>query len=179
MDSNFWKDKYQPLWESATAKEALVTGLIENATGWRPQPYGLGAASTAYISGSAADNHHTKGDADLDIKEADVFIEVTGPNIKVSGTDALWIRPDKIQNALAKIARGEGKGHFVAHVIKQKQVAEVLIRVVPITEALLHFRTIHPTIRGTVETYKEVPANYAAILSFEAFIQTLIAATSA
>lgn len=173
MDSNFWKDRYKDSWDKAAQKEKMVIQLIESKTGKKVELYGLGAGSTEYLSGSASDNNSTKGDADLYIKEADTFIEVTGPNIKVNKSDALWIRPDKIENALAKIKNGIGKGHFVIHVIEIKDSSETLIRVVPITAELNNFPIIEPRIRGTVERYREIPATYGKLMSFDDFLKTL------
>ena len=173
MDKNFWKDRYKDSWDKAAQKEKMVVEQIESKTGKKVELVGLGAGSTKYLSGSASDHNSVKGDADLYIKDADTFIEVTGPNIKVSPSDALWIRPDKIQNALTKIEKGVGKGHFVIHVIERKDNGQTLIRAVPISSELNNFPTIHPRIRGTVETYKEVPANYGKLISFDEFLRLI------
>jgi hypothetical protein len=173
MDKNFWKDRYKESWDKAAQKEKMVVDQIERKAGKKVELVGLGTGSTEYLSGSALDHNSVKGDADLYIEDADTFIEVTGPNIKVSPSDALWIRPDKIQNALAKIEKGVGKGHFVIHVIERNDNSQILIRVIPISAELSKFPTIHPRIRGTVETYKEVPANYDKIISFDDFLRLI------
>ena len=173
MDSNFWKDRYSDSWDKAAQKERMVIEKIENGTGKKVDLFGLGAGSTEYLSGSAAENNSNKGDADLYIKDSKVFIEVTGPNIKVNSTDSLWIRPDKIQNALNKISKDEGYTCYVVHVIERKDNSQILIRVIPISNELNTFPIITPRIRGTVETYRDIPASYNKILTFEEFL-TLI-----
>jgi hypothetical protein len=173
VDKNFWKDRYKDSWDKAAQKEKMIIEQIESRTGKTVELVGLGAGTTNYLSGSAADHNSVKGDADLYIKDADTFIEVTGPNIRVNPSDALWIRPDKIQNALTKIGNGVGKGHFVIHVIERKDTGQNLIRVIPISSELNRFPTINPRIRGTIETYKEVPANYNRIISFDEFLHSM------
>ncbi len=170
MDNNFWKERYKDSWDKAARKEKMVIEQIEGRTGKKVEIFGLGAGSTEYLSGSASDHNSTKGDADLYIRDADTFIEVTGPNIPVNPSDALWIRPDKIQNALAKMEKGIGKGHFVIHIIEVKGSSRIMIRVIPISPDLNDYPTINPRIRGTVETYKEIPANYGRIISFDDFL---------
>lgn len=171
MDKNFWKDRYKDSWDKAAEKEKMVVQQIESITGKKVELYGLGAGSTEYLSGSATDHNSVKGDADLYLREVDIFIEVTGPNIKVNSSDSLWIRPDKIQNALTKIGNGIGKGHYVIHVIERKDNSQILIRVVPISAELSNFPTINPRIRGTVETYKEIPSDYGKLISFDEFLK--------
>lgn len=172
-DWNYWKDRYKDSWGKAAEKERMVIRLIEEHTGKRVQLFGLGAGSTGYLQGRAADHDAAKGDADLYIPEADVFVEVTGPNIKVDPKDALWIRPDKITNALEKARNGIGKGHYVVHVIDRKDAPGTLVRALPITPELLRFPTINPKIRGAVETYREIPATYSGLLSFEEFLKRI------
>lgn len=173
MDANFWKDRYKDHWDKAAQKEKMVIDKIERETGKKVELYGLGAGSTEFLSGSASDHNFTKGDADLYIKDVDFFIEVTGPNIKVPPSAALWVRPDKIENALRKIRQGIGKGHFIVHVIERSDCDQTLIRVIPIIPELQFLSTINPRIRGTVETYKEIPSTYQNIMSFEEFISLI------
>ena len=173
MDNNFWKDRYKDSWDKAAQKEKMVIELIESKTGKKVELFGLGAGSSEYFSGSASENNSMKGDADLFIKDSNVFIEVTGPNIKVNLSDSLWIRPDKIQNALNKISKGICEHCYVVHVIERKDDSSILLRVIAISEELNTFPTINPRIRGTVETYKDIPANYNKIMTFEEFL-TLI-----
>lgn len=173
MDKNFWKDRYKDSWDKAAQKEKMVVELIESRSGKTVEIVGLGAGTSDYLSGSAADNNSVKGDADLFIKEANIFIEVTGPNIKVNVSDALWIRPDKIQNALTKMEKGIGTAHYVIHVIESKIDGQTIIRVIPITNRLNIFPVINPRIRGTVETYREIPSNYEGIITFDQFISNL------
>ncbi|EHB91899.1 hypothetical protein [Alistipes indistinctus] len=174
MDYNFWKDRYKDSWNKAAKKEKMVIELIESRTGQKVELCGLGAGSNDYLSGSASDYNFTKGDADLHIEDSDFFIEVTGPNIKVNPSDALWIRPDKIQNALKKMEKGIGKGHFIIHVIERKDNSQTMLRVIPISPELMNFPTIHPSIRGTRETYKEIPATYDGIISIEDFVAMVL-----
>lgn len=170
MDKDFWKDRYKDSWDKAAQKEKMIIEKIEYETGKKVNLYGLGAGSTEFLSGSASDHNSTKGDADLYIQDSDFFIEVTGPNIKVNSSDALWVRPDKIHNALTKMEHGIGKGHFIIHIIERKDNSQIMIRVIPISPELMNFPTINPRIRGTVETYKEIPATYGKIMPFDDFL---------
>ncbi|MEO4007300.1 hypothetical protein [Flavobacterium sp. CAU 1735] len=173
MDSNYWKDRYKDSWDKAAQKEKMVIELIEAHTGKKVELYGLGAGTTDYITGSAQQNNSAKGDADLYLKDSEIFLEVTGPNIKVLPQDSFWIRPDKISNALTKIENGISKGTYVIHIIERKDVQDTLIRVIPITHELTQFPTIKPTIHGTIETYIEIPSNYQGAMSIKDFIELI------
>jgi len=173
MSSDFWKERYKDSWDKAAQKEKMIVDLLELKTGKKVELVGLGAGTTDYLTGNASDNNSVKGDADLYIRAVDFFVEVTGPNIKVYSDAPLWVRPDKIQNALEKTKNDVGKGHFVIHIIERKDDSTTLIRVVPIAPELLNLPIIHPFIRGQQETYVEIPTNYKTVITIEAFIEMI------
>ena len=104
MDADFWKNAYRSTWDVAARRENVVE-LRAN---------GFGTGSNEFISGSANANGFVKGDADFCIPEFDIYIEVTGPlSDRVPRDSALWIRPDKIANAIANIDKGHKT--FIVH----------------------------------------------------------------
>ena len=179
MDENFWKEAYKDSWARASDKENWVKSSIEQLAGVPVEVIGLGAGSTDYIAGSAVFNGHEKGGADLYLPSLDIYVEVTGPNIKVTKNDALWVRPDKIAGALRKIAAGTGKMHVVVHLAQLQpngeKIARVLLLDTRIERAVADstIELIKPKIRGRVEQYYAVPANYILVRPYENFLQFL------
>lgn len=159
MDKDYWKRAYQGTWDVSSKRENTLAQWIEQLTGRKVEINGLGAGTTAFLSGSAEDNGHSKGDADLHIVGTPIYIEVTGPlTSKVPADDPLWFRPDKFENAIQKV--DEGHDTFFAHHCP----SENLWRVIHIDQALIKrlyipdFKVVTPTIRGRTERYVEVPA---------------------
>jgi hypothetical protein len=154
---NYWKDKYKDFWDDAAKKEENVKKLIEKECKCKCRFVGLGAGSTNYLPGSAKLQGFKKGGSDLHVEGTSIFIEVTGPNTDRVGEDAaLWIRPDKIQNALAD----SENDHWVVHVLKKN----AHMRTVHMNEDLKiafkkgELKIITPTIRCAEEKYVEIPA---------------------
>jgi len=169
MGSNYWKNAYgEEQWKKGDIKEHTIKALLESVFPVTVDFYGLGAGTTDYIDASQQGSNHKKGDADLYIKEYDVFIEVTGPMIKVHETDTLWVRPDKIDNAINKLNNGIGKRHLVIHMANLKS-GGCIYRIVNIDMIIKNdidigvLRIIHPFIRGRQETYVEIPYDYKQV----------------
>lgn len=159
MDKDYWKEAYQFAWDGSSKRELALAQWVEGLTGRKVEISGLGAGTTDFISGSAADNGYDKGDADLHIADTPIYIEVTGPLSAGVPEDApLWFRPDKFNNAV-KSAR-TGHDTFFAHHCPSAD----LWRVIHIDPALIQrlynpdFQVVTPLIRGRTERYVEVPA---------------------
>ncbi len=169
-DKNYWKDRYQSLWGASTEREAKIAAMITEATGHQVDFVGLGAGSSEYIEGAAADRGLTKGGADLKIKDLPVYIEVTGPLVRtVTPDQPLWIRPDKVEAARSHIADQET---WVVHHLPHND----LIRVVSLNADFMkrldskEFGIVHPVIRGTQETYVEIPASDVCVQDWDQLI---------
>lgn len=177
--SNFWKDAYKDSWEQSATKENLIKGIIESETGLKVDIVGLGAGTTDYISGSAKDNNHEKGDADLYIESKDIHIEVTGPNVPMMIFDDLWFRPDKLNNTYKKVVTGEGNLHLIIHVQDDKQNGKKIIRGINLNKQFfMDVRTnpypiITPKIRGNIEKYIEVNPKDKHIIKLEQIIELI------
>ncbi len=184
MDANYWKDGYKDSWPISAKKEEFIKNLIEMGTGYTVHLIGMGAGTTSYIPGNAADNKFIKGDADLYVEYADSFVEVTGPNIKMPAQATLWIRPDKIENSIKKLSEGKGKLHVVTHVQDIKESGEKSVRGVIIDSHFAEryrngeFKIVKPFINGRTETYAEIQYNDPAVISFETVIAELKKAAS-
>ena len=157
-DDNFWKDRYKDSWDAAAEKEEKIRKIVERECKCECEYVGLGAGTTEYLPGTAKSRGYKKGGSDLHVKGTNIFIEVTGPNIeRVGKDDPLWIRPDKIQNAIDH----PKNDYWVVHVLKK----DFYIRSIHMTEEFKKdfqkgiIKIVHPTIRFTEETYAEVPAN--------------------
>lgn len=172
-DADFWKRRYQQLWQSSSRKEALVARLIHELTGFCVREAGLGAGSTDFLSGSAESHGHDRGDADLEVLETNVWIEVTGPISKNVTADApLWIRPDKIQNARAHMPSRKT-------VVVHQLALDGLLRVVSLNDYFYEcldrgeFATVRPKIRGTQETYISIDSSHRVVRPFDRLITYL------
>ena len=175
MDNNYWKNAYQNTWDQSSERENFMVTWIKENTGLTAEVIGLGAGTNEFIGGSAEENGHEKGDADLHIVDTDVYIEVTGPlSTKVSTDSPLWFRPDKFNNAV----RNKRKGHdtfFVHHCPSAN-----LWRVIHIDDHLIErmfnheFPIVTPLIRGRRERYVEVDSKDPCIESLEYLKQYLI-----
>jgi len=98
-----------------------------------------------------------RGGSDWKVKNTNIFIEVTGPNIKIGLEKPLWIRPDKIHAAREHPERDT----WVVHCTHDNKT----MRVIYLDQNFFRemdnnrFKIISPFIRGTKETYLEVPAH--------------------
>lgn len=179
MDKNYWKEAYKHLWEETSKKEMLCKKILEDELNINIEIAGLGAGSSEFIEGSAADNKFEKGSADLFIPNLNCFVEVTGPNIPVSKKAAIWIRPDKLNNTYLKIQQDNNSLHLFLHVQKCKEDNETLIRGIFLDEIFFkrgfkkEFKTVFPTIRGKSEKYIEIPFDDTSLLKINEVLQKL------
>lgn len=120
------RDRYEKWWSFSNAREKKIKELLEERLGTEVVPYGLGAMSDKRITGSARDNGFEPADPDLYIKKYDSFVEVTGP-LKpfIHPKDALFVNPDKIENARRKSKKG--KSVWLVHVLDRKGVREQIL----------------------------------------------------
>lgn len=175
MDKDYWKKAYQDMWEDSSKREIALARWIERLTGRRVEIIGLGAGTSEFISGSAEEHGHDKGDADLHIIDTNLYVEVTGPlTSKVPASDPLWFRPDKFNNAV-KHAR-LGHDTFFAHHCPAENLWRVIHIDQPLIDRLLRheFPVIHPRIRGRVEDYVEVPAKDSCVQPLEFLARYLL-----
>lgn len=170
---NFWKDQYQHAWDAASKREKAIIARIKQATGLTAIPVGLGAGLDEYIPGTASSRGFEKGGADLQIEDTNLFLEVTGPMTKSVPRNApLWLRPDKIENAKLHYPERET---WVIHWLERDET----LRVIKLDESFFEnvekrtFQTVHPCIRGQVETYVEIPASHECVKPWEALIRRI------
>lgn len=177
-----WKDAYKDQWKASNKKENDVKKSLSKLLNCEVQEYGLGAGSTEYILKENEPDTHKAGDPDLYIPEYDAYVEVTGPNVKMYYEDTLWIRPDKITNCKDKLAIGDGKTHFIVHVLSLKEANTTIFRIISIDKEFIRrieegdFKLIHPRIRGKEETYYEIPYNDRSVYDYYNFVDDLIKA---
>lgn len=174
-DSNYWKNAYKETWAASSKKEIYMVQWIKENTGLEAEIIGLGAGTDDFISGSASANGYDKGDADLHIKNTNIYIEVTGPlSTRVPAHSPLWFRPDKFNNAVRNARRGHDT--FFAHHCPSAD----LWRVIHIDDALIarlyrhDFKVVSPIIKGRKETYVEVPASDLCVQPLEFLRQYLL-----
>jgi hypothetical protein len=176
MDNHYWKEAYKESWDASSKKEQFIKSIIEKETGLNVKEIGLGAGSSEFIEGSAKDNQHEKGDADLFIEEIDTYIEVTGPNIPMNKNATLWFRPDKLNNTYKKTIKNIGKLHILIHVQEVKETSDKLIRCIILDKVFFErgknkeFATVTPTIRGRQEKYIEIPYDDKSLMTFDDLI---------
>ncbi|MBR1382669.1 MAG: hypothetical protein IJ555_02470, partial [Ruminococcus sp.] len=143
-------------------------------TGLGVELYGLGAGEDGYIFGSAKANGHAKGDADLHIKGTDIYIEVTGPlNGNVPEAAPLWLRPDKIDNAIAGLENGHDT--FFAHYTPSARKWRIIHADNSFIDRYRSgiFKLITPKIRGRVERYIEISSSDSCITDLDYLINYL------
>jgi hypothetical protein len=85
-DPDFWKHQYQHAWAKASQREKTIKARIFTESGKQVEFVGLGAGSAAFLSGTAASQGYQKGDADLYVVGTNIFLEVTGPQSRASGS---------------------------------------------------------------------------------------------
>jgi len=173
-DKQYWKDRYKQTWADSEKKEKYVVDRLKSDTGLEAVVVGFGAGSTEYIRGAAVDHGYEKGDADLQIVGTNHYLEVTGPfSSRVSRADPLWIRPDKIENAKNNLHRHTT---FLIHVLASTGE----MRVIALDASFMklfdrgEFKVVSPSIRGSVETYIEVPAGHAVVWQWNNFCEHII-----
>lgn len=121
----FLRDRYEKVWPKSAEREKKIMGMLEKRLG-PIVAYGMGALSTERITGSARDNGFKPADPDLYSPLYDLFFEVTGPiPLYMHPHDALWVRPDKVENARRKFA--EDHPTWLVHVLDRKGIREQLL----------------------------------------------------
>lgn len=166
-----WKHQYADSWNYSNDREDRVANkLVEDVEGVEVAPFGLGAMSTEFLSGSAESNGSETGSPDLHIVDTTIYIEVTGPqNQRVKPHVPLWLRPDKVRYA---IRHAGDKKVFVVHELPFNN----LLRVIPLGKKFRDtfqsngFGIATPTIRGMKETYLEIPARSSHVLPWDALL---------
>lgn len=63
-DFDAWRKHSKETWDSRL-KETAIARYLEEASGTKIEPVGLGAGNADFLSGSASEYGHAKGDADL------------------------------------------------------------------------------------------------------------------
>ena len=158
IDREFWKKKYAHTWKNAKRRVLKVIEVLEDR-GIKAKPCGFFATSTEYVKESPEE----KGEPDLIIPSVENFVEVTGPDKPVSKEADLWIREDKFEYA----ENHPEKEIWVAHILESE---DNLIRFLRLGgEAKERYTLIHPTIRGTPETYRSIPADDPNLYSLKRF----------
>lgn len=159
MNEDFWKERYQDRWGPASEREAMVARLLEEEVGCRVAAGpGLGAGSAEYLPGAAHRHGAERGGADLHVVGTGVYVEVTGPLAASVGPEAdLWIRPDKIESAIAHPERD----NWVVHALHDNQTLRAIHLDAAFERAYRNerFDVVTPTIQGTQERYVAVPAS--------------------
>lgn len=170
-DENYWKDRYKDWWDVAADKEEKIKTIIEKECNCECEYAGLGAGSTKYLPGSAKSRGYKKGGSDLYVKDTNIYVEVTGPNVPVGRHEPLWIRPDKIENAI----ENRENDYWVVHILPQ----DFFVRVIHIDGGFKKdyqndvFELVHPVIRGTREEYVAIPAESKHVTIMEALLESI------
>lgn len=171
-DFDYWKRQYAETWDQSAEREKAIAAFLSDQTGTKVVQVGLGAGDTSFISGSASQHGHGKGDADLKVDGTDIYLEVTGPLVKfVTRDKPLWVRPDKLESARRQ---NEHETWVIHHLPKDD-----LIRVIPLNDEFWtaldndEFPIANPVIRGARETYHEIGASHPCVKSYDVLIARL------
>ena len=144
MDKEYWKKRYQDKWKDGNHRERIIKTLLES-WGYKVNAFGFEALSDDYNPDSP--DEKGKPDFFIEINGSKLFFEVTGTNIKTVTPDKnIWLRPDKIS-----FVKKHKLKAYCAHVLDHLDI----IRFINMNE-LEDNTLIHPTIRGTKETYYEI-----------------------
>lgn len=172
MDYDFWKKKYQSSWKESSRKEERIIQIIEKNCSCVCVKVGLGAGSQSFLSGSASSRGFKKGGSDLLIRGSNIFVEVTGPNTeKISVTQDLWLRPDKIQYAIDD----PFKDCWLAHVLKK----DFVVRVIHFNNRFKNdyqnnvFRLIYPFFGDSTETMVSIPSTSYHVQGFDVLLNVI------
>lgn len=172
MGENFWKDAYKDTWPESSKREKRLMAYLEKMIGIKCSESGLGAGSTAYISGSAERNGYQKGDADFFIEGTNVYIEVTGPLVKaVQSSESLWFRPDKLNNAI----RNSNHDVFLAHHCMSVDLWRIIHVDQEFKQRFLEhqFKVTPKKIRGNWERYVEIEATDRCVRKLDYLVEYL------
>lgn len=170
--SDYWKNKYHPTWGVSGRREDTIAERISRLTGHTVKAVGFGAGSEDFLSGTAKSHGHEKGEADLSVDGTNIVIEVTGPNVPVKLTDALWIRPDKIATAKAHM---QDRETWIAHCSADNSTVRVIridIDFIDCYESGVYKTNRHRTSRG-IETMVDVPAGDKCVRNFDVLVERI------
>ena len=172
QDEDYWKRLYQQSWAVADQRERAVIERIQQETGKVATFSGLGAGSAEFLSGTAASQGFEKGGADLYVVDTNIYLEVTGPQVRSVTLDKpLWLRPDKIENARAHPEHDT----WVIHWLER----DGTLRVIRLDQEFFQsydnreFPIVTPRIRGAVERYAAIPAQHRYVQPWAALITYL------
>lgn len=174
MDDNYWKERYKGTWSQSSEREKWLKEYIENVTGLECAISGFGAGSDEYIAGSAKEHGHEIADPDINVVGTRIYIEVTGPLVRVRENSDLWFRPDKVEAANRHYA-DETKDTFMVNNFARQN----LWFVIHVDEKFYNnceqkkYRIVTPTIRGVTETYMEIPQNDECVKGLDSLIDYL------
>lgn len=177
-DDNYWKKAYQNTWDQSSSREVWLKKYIEQETGLKLEPCGLGAESTEFITGSANQNEFEKGAADYHVVNTNIYIEVTGSfSKKTKAGDPIWFRPDKLQNAHKHL---EDHDTFLANNFKYANEWYVIHYTKECEQYFVNENKngtdcliINPIIRGNKEKYIEIKSNNPYVKGLDSLIEYL------
>lgn len=172
-DADYWKKQYKETWAQSSQRELTIAKLLEDESGKKIEPVGLGAGSADFLSGTASERGYTKGDADFIVAGTNIHLEVTGPLVKsVDERQDLWVRPDKIANAKQNVANHET---WVIHHLPKGDLIRVVLLGDEFFNALDNneFLIVTPRIRGSQERYYAIPVVHRCVKSLDALIDRL------
>ena len=171
IDKDFWKKAYKDLWNTASSKEEFIKNLIEKETGLEVVPFGLGAESNQFISGSAEEHNKEKGAPDYHIKGTNIYIEVTGPISDRPKPEAgLWLRPDKL-NYVYKHLKDQDE-FFALHFSSTGDWFSIHATK-DFIEVAKSYKTAELNIRGNKERYEIIPYESPYVKPLQAMIDYL------
>lgn len=149
-DPEYWKRLYKHLWKSGSIRESMFVELMHN-WGLAPVKFGFEKESLDYNPNAPIE----KGIPDyyIVVHGERIYFEVTGTNVaRVSPSNPLWVRPDKIDYVKRHRING-----YVCHILNNQYNR---IRFINLNE-IKQKRIIYKYIRGVRETYVEIPSDQA------------------
>ena len=172
-NENYWKERYGHAWDKSKFREESIKEKIKNETNRSVVNVGLGAGSAEYIPGTAKNSGYERGGADLKIDGLNIYLEVTGPQVKsIDLSKPLWIRPDKIENAKKNYPLHET---WVIHWLERDGTLRVINLNNDFFESVAKgiYKTVLPVIRGTTEKYIEVPSEDPCVKNWKTLIDRI------
>lgn len=169
-----WKAKYADAWQASAEREGRLSRALSAALGVELRPCGIGAGRTDRVESYARDNGGRRGGADYQTPCGRLLVEVTGPNRPVRLDAPLWVRPDKLAAAASALAAGQVT--VILHETPRHEATPV-VRMLLLDAAALSRRSewsvITPSFRGSRETFAEISASDAAVLTWDAGVRRL------
>lgn len=169
-----WKAKYASAWQASAEREGRLSRALAAALGVELRPCGIGAGRTDRVEGYARDHGSRRGGADYQTPCGRLLVEVTGPNRPVRLDAPLWVRPDKLDAAEAALAAGQVT--VILHETPRAEASPV-VRMLLLDAAALERRSewpvVHPSFRGSRETFAEISASDPTVLAWDAEVRRL------